>query len=345
MAQAELDEVAEPGGNGRGGSSAMPHKRNPVASIVDAGRREPPAGPGRLRSWPAWRRSTSARLAAGRRKPSVHAEIMLALSGALDAMIEAADGLRVNPDAMRANIDAMRGLVLAERLVGPPRAGNWDAMRRTRWSNVWSVRGGGARARICGTWPDGRARVRPAMDLDAVFDPAGTTGEAETFTRALLDAPMDGGDAIGRAERLDLGAPARTREVDVVPAVNAASGATPGSMVERPGPLLPATMVCAYRGRPSTRRPASAWANSNSTTVVGQHGRQQPLADCVGGKDVAEAGGDDAAKAGVGQRVDRGLARRAAAEVATSDRGSRHRRKRGSCEGQGVPGRAAGTAP
>ena len=34
LAQGEVGEVAEPTGGGRGGSSAMPHKRNPVASMV-----------------------------------------------------------------------------------------------------------------------------------------------------------------------------------------------------------------------------------------------------------------------------------------------------------------------
>src|SRR5262249_32982075 len=34
LAQGEIGEVAEPSGSGRGGSSAMPHKRNPVSSMV-----------------------------------------------------------------------------------------------------------------------------------------------------------------------------------------------------------------------------------------------------------------------------------------------------------------------
>src|SRR5580700_2508732 len=34
LSQAELGEIAEPVGQGRGGSSTMPHKRNPVASMV-----------------------------------------------------------------------------------------------------------------------------------------------------------------------------------------------------------------------------------------------------------------------------------------------------------------------
>ncbi len=40
MSQTEIDEVAEPSGPGRGGSSTMPHKRNPVGFARDSsGRR------------------------------------------------------------------------------------------------------------------------------------------------------------------------------------------------------------------------------------------------------------------------------------------------------------------
>ena len=34
LMQAEVGEVAEPGGSGRGGSSTMPQKRNPIASSL-----------------------------------------------------------------------------------------------------------------------------------------------------------------------------------------------------------------------------------------------------------------------------------------------------------------------
>ncbi len=66
MMQVEVGEAAEPSGPGRGGSSTMPHKRNPGR------RRAGPVGrrPAR-RCWPPpssprCRRSTSARWAAGR---------------------------------------------------------------------------------------------------------------------------------------------------------------------------------------------------------------------------------------------------------------------------------------
>ena len=36
MAQTEVAEVAEPADGGRGGSSTLPHKRNPVLSVIAA---------------------------------------------------------------------------------------------------------------------------------------------------------------------------------------------------------------------------------------------------------------------------------------------------------------------
>ncbi|MEV4255689.1 lyase family protein, partial [Spirillospora sp. NPDC049652] len=44
LAQSEVDEVAEPAGPGRGGSSAMPHKRNPaLATLVRSAALQVPA--------------------------------------------------------------------------------------------------------------------------------------------------------------------------------------------------------------------------------------------------------------------------------------------------------------
>jgi 3-carboxy-cis,cis-muconate cycloisomerase len=39
MMQTEIGEVSEPAAAGRGGSSTMPHKRNPVASAAALGLR------------------------------------------------------------------------------------------------------------------------------------------------------------------------------------------------------------------------------------------------------------------------------------------------------------------
>jgi 3-carboxy-cis,cis-muconate cycloisomerase len=65
LMQPEVGEVAEPSGAGRGGSSAMPHKRNPVGCVaaLEAAQRAPHLAAALLRSW---RPSTSAGLDTGK---------------------------------------------------------------------------------------------------------------------------------------------------------------------------------------------------------------------------------------------------------------------------------------
>jgi 3-carboxy-cis,cis-muconate cycloisomerase len=115
LMQPEVAEAFEPLGVGRGGSSALPHKRNPVGSMLarEAGLRAPGlaatllAGVGGehergLGSWQSqwW----------------TLGELFCAAGSAAEAMQEVMDGLIVDPRAMRANLDAMRGFVYAEAL-------------------------------------------------------------------------------------------------------------------------------------------------------------------------------------------------------------------------------------
>ena len=113
MMQTDVGEAFEPAGAGRGGSSTMPHKRNPVAAASALGAatmapnlaatifaaqvqdHERSAGP-----WHAeW--------------PTLPA-LMLVTSGALAAIVDLAEGLEVDAARMRSNLDATHGLIMAE---------------------------------------------------------------------------------------------------------------------------------------------------------------------------------------------------------------------------------------
>src|SRR5216684_1350146 len=113
MMQTDVAEAFEPSGEGRGGSSTMPHKRNPVAAATALAAatmapnlaatifaaqvqdHERSAGPWHA-EWPTL--------------PS----LLLVTSGALAAIVDIAEGLEVDTARMRANLDATRGLIMAE---------------------------------------------------------------------------------------------------------------------------------------------------------------------------------------------------------------------------------------
>jgi 3-carboxy-cis,cis-muconate cycloisomerase len=112
LAQTEVAEVAEGGSPGQGGSSAMPHKRNPVISVVILGCTR--QAPGLLASL-----ATAAEHELQRAAGAWHAEwqpitALLRLTGsAASWSVPLLSGLRVDTGRMRANLDAAGALPLA----------------------------------------------------------------------------------------------------------------------------------------------------------------------------------------------------------------------------------------
>src|SRR3954454_6232488 len=113
MMQTDVGEAFEPSGEGRGGSSTMPHKRNPVAaaSALAAATMAPNLA------------ATIFAAQVGEHERSAgawHAEwptlptLLLVTSGALAAIVDIAEGLEVDTARMRANLDATGGLIMAE---------------------------------------------------------------------------------------------------------------------------------------------------------------------------------------------------------------------------------------
>jgi 3-carboxy-cis,cis-muconate cycloisomerase len=113
MMQTDVAEAFEPSGEGRGGSSTMPHKRNPVAAATALAAatmapnlaatifaaqvqdHERSAGPWHA-EWPTL--------------PT----LLLVTSGALASIVDIAEGLEVDAARMRVNLDATHGLIMAE---------------------------------------------------------------------------------------------------------------------------------------------------------------------------------------------------------------------------------------
>jgi 3-carboxy-cis,cis-muconate cycloisomerase len=113
MMQTDVAEAFEPSGEGRGGSSTMPHKRNPVAAatVLAAATMAP---------------NLAATIFAAqvqdheRSAGPWHAEwptlptLLLVTSGALAATVDIAEGLEVDVARMRLNLDATGGLIMTE---------------------------------------------------------------------------------------------------------------------------------------------------------------------------------------------------------------------------------------
>ena len=114
MMQSEVAEVAEPGGQGRGGSSTMPHKQNPIGCsfTLAAAQRVP----GLVASFLCGMVQEHERGVGGWQAewPTV-ASIIQATGLALASTAEMAEGLSVHKTKMRAHLDATEGLVFAER--------------------------------------------------------------------------------------------------------------------------------------------------------------------------------------------------------------------------------------
>jgi 3-carboxy-cis,cis-muconate cycloisomerase len=113
MAQGEVGELAEPSGGGRGGSSAMPHKRNPVSSMIAlaAARRTPQHAAALLACMD---QQHERGLGNWQAELAEWPQLFLSAHGALGALNEAFAGLAVDHERMLANIHALHGLVFAE---------------------------------------------------------------------------------------------------------------------------------------------------------------------------------------------------------------------------------------
>ncbi len=167
LMQFEVGEAAEPGGDGRGGSSSMPHKRNPTACVLTlaAAKRVP----GLLADFVSVMVQEHERAAGGWQAewPLVHG-IVQSAGVALESMVEVLEGLIVERDRMRSNIEATNGAVFAERAVIllSPEMGN--AAAREKVDETLRRSGG-------------------LQDLAGVNKPEEYLGSAEAFRRRLLE--------------------------------------------------------------------------------------------------------------------------------------------------------------
>jgi 3-carboxy-cis,cis-muconate cycloisomerase len=190
MAQGEIGELAEPSGVGRGGSSAMPHKRNPVAAMIAlAAANRTPYAAGALLG--AMGQQHERGLGNWQAELAEWPGLFLSAHGALSALNEAMAGLQVDPARMRANIDAQRGMVYGEAVSGylgsfigrPAAHAMLEELSRA------AVATGRDLSEVASEAIEADERLRGKVDLQqwqALFDPVAAAAPAAALARLQL---------------------------------------------------------------------------------------------------------------------------------------------------------------
>ncbi len=191
LAQSEVAEARE-GPSGAGGSSTMPHKRNPVAAVVILGCAK--QAPGLLATLAAAAEQEHQRAAGAWHAEWQPLADLLRLTGSAAAWAaELLAGLQVDAGRMRANLDAAGGLPLAESVAAAlaPGLGRLPAHDLVAEASATAVRTGRPLAEVLGA-PVLATRIEAAgvtrEQIDAALDPAAHLGAAAVFTSAALAA-------------------------------------------------------------------------------------------------------------------------------------------------------------
>ncbi len=190
LARTEVREVQEPFAAGQKGSSAMPHKRNPIVAerICGLARVVRAAATVGLENVPLWHERDISHSSAER---VVLSDAFLALDYMLDRFAWLVEGLVVLPEQMRANLEASRGLFFSQRVLlalveaGLPRDAAYRLVQEhalRAWDEELDFR----------ALVEGDERIARRIDLAETFDLA-------AYTRHL-DAVFDRLHALTRKE-------------------------------------------------------------------------------------------------------------------------------------------------
>src|SRR4029078_3516003 len=113
--QTEVGEAFEPGAPGRGGSSTLPHKRNPVGAA--AALSAAAVAPNLVATLLAAQVQEHERAPGGWHTDGMtFPTLALVTSGALSAVVEIAEGLEIDVERLRSNLEMTGGQVMTEAL-------------------------------------------------------------------------------------------------------------------------------------------------------------------------------------------------------------------------------------
>jgi 3-carboxy-cis,cis-muconate cycloisomerase len=181
LMQTEVGEVSEPAGEGRGGSSTMPQKRNPVlsAQILAAAN----LAPGLVSSLLSGLVHEHER-GTGGWQASWHAlpQLLLIASGAFARTAEIATELEVDKARMRANLEISKGMIMAEavQFALAEKLGKSQAHDLVAQASRQALTSGKHFKDTLRNISE-VAQILPGKKLDELFEPANYLGETQKF--------------------------------------------------------------------------------------------------------------------------------------------------------------------
>jgi 3-carboxy-cis,cis-muconate cycloisomerase len=188
LMQNEVAEISEPGGQGRGGSSTMPHKRNPIGSALTLAAAQ--RIPGEVAAFLCAMVQEHERGVGGwQAEWPIVASVIQSTGLAVASMEEVVEGLSVDAVRMRANIDATHGAIFAERamMLLAPKMGRDVAHKLVEQAIRKSVAQEKHLSEALAEMPEVAAHIELSQ-LRQLEVPEQYLGSAEIFREALVDS-------------------------------------------------------------------------------------------------------------------------------------------------------------
>ncbi|KPX08326.1 3-carboxy-cis,cis-muconate cycloisomerase [Pseudomonas syringae] len=186
LMQTEVGEVFEPSAPGKGGSSTMPHKRNPVgaAVMISTATRAPGLVATMLAAMPQeHERSLGLWHAEWETLP----ELCCLVSGSLQQALQVLPGLQVDAERMASNLQSTKGLVLAEAvsIALAQRIGRDAAHHLVEQCCRRAVEQGAHLRQVLGEIPQVSEQFS-SDELDRLLDPAHYLGQARQWVERAV---------------------------------------------------------------------------------------------------------------------------------------------------------------
>ncbi|WP_244827719.1 3-carboxy-cis,cis-muconate cycloisomerase [Caballeronia sp. TF1N1] len=187
MMQTELGELAEPAAAGKGGSSTMPHKRNPVgcAAVLTAATRAPNLV---ATVFAGMVQEHERALGGWQAEWEALPDLARLTAGALSNIKGIVPGLEVNVARLARNLDATNGLVLGEAvmLALGDAIGRLDAHKLVEQSSKAAVASGQSLFDVLAA-NETVTQHLSQQQLKSLLDPANYAGQAQAFVDAALE--------------------------------------------------------------------------------------------------------------------------------------------------------------